>query len=88
MSHVYFRSSDYEQKHMSFEIEFLAVVEVLRKFRISILESKFKIIIDYYALVKTLSKKEINSRIARWTLYLQEFNYTVEHSTWLQDGSC
>ncbi|GFW16737.1 transposon Ty3-I Gag-Pol polyprotein [Trichonephila clavipes] len=28
-----------------------------------------------------LSKKELNRRIARWVLHLQEFNYTIEHCT-------
>ncbi|GFU63830.1 retrovirus-related Pol polyprotein from transposon 297 [Trichonephila clavipes] len=75
------KTSDHERKYTSFELEVLAVVEALKKFRISVLGTSFKIITDCDALVKTLSKKELNPRIARWALYLQEFNYTIEHRT-------
>ncbi|GFT02267.1 transposon Ty3-I Gag-Pol polyprotein [Trichonephila clavipes] len=75
------KTSDNERKYTSFELEVLAVVEALKKFRIYVLGTSFKIITDCDALVKTLSKKELNPRIARWTLYLQEFNYTIEHRT-------
>ncbi|GFU77951.1 transposon Ty3-I Gag-Pol polyprotein [Trichonephila clavipes] len=68
-------------EYTSFELEVLAVVEALKKFRIYVLGTSFKIITDCDALVKTLSKKELNPRIARWVLYLQEFNYTIEHRT-------
>ncbi|GFW65170.1 transposon Tf2-8 polyprotein [Trichonephila clavipes] len=73
--------SDHERKYTSFELEVLAVVEVLKKFRIYVLGTSFKIITDCDALVKTLSKKELNPRIARWALYFHEFNYTIEHRT-------
>ncbi|GFW02873.1 transposon Tf2-6 polyprotein [Trichonephila clavipes] len=75
------KTSDHERKYTSFELEVLAVVEALKKFRIYVLGTSFKIISDCDALVKTLSKKELNPRIARWALYLQEFNYTIEHRT-------
>ncbi|GFX63265.1 transposon Ty3-I Gag-Pol polyprotein [Trichonephila clavipes] len=75
------KTSDHERKYTSFELEVLAVVEALKKFRIYVLGTSFKIITDCDALVKTLSKKELNPRIARWALYLQEFNYTIEHRT-------
>ncbi|GFT81522.1 transposon Tf2-6 polyprotein [Trichonephila clavipes] len=75
------KTSDHERKYTSFELEVLAVVEALKKFRIYVLGTSFKIITDCDALVKTLSKKELNPRIARWSLYLQEFNYTIEHRT-------
>ncbi|GFV77912.1 hypothetical protein TNCV_661 [Trichonephila clavipes] len=75
------KTSDHERKYTSFELEVLAVVEALKKFRIYVLRKSFKIITDCGALVKTLSKKELNPRIARWALYLQEFNYTIEHRT-------
>ncbi|GFX53263.1 retrovirus-related Pol polyprotein from transposon 297 [Trichonephila clavipes] len=75
------KTSDHERKYTSFELEVLAVVEALKKFHIYVLGTSFKIITDCDALVKTLSKKELNPRIARWALYLQEFNYTIEHRT-------
>ncbi|GFW65620.1 transposon Tf2-9 polyprotein [Trichonephila clavipes] len=75
------KTSDHERKYTSFELEVLAVVEALKKFRIYVLGTLFKIITDCDALVKKLSKKELNPRIARWALYLQEFNYTIEHRT-------
>ncbi|GFX71369.1 retrovirus-related Pol polyprotein from transposon 297 [Trichonephila clavipes] len=74
------KTSDHERKYTSFELEVLAVVEALKKFRIYVLGTSFKIITDCDALVKTLSK-ELNPRIARWAFYLQEFNYTIEHRT-------
>ncbi|GFX80939.1 transposon Tf2-9 polyprotein [Trichonephila clavipes] len=75
------KTSDHERKYISFELEVLAVIEELKKFRIYVLGTSFKIISDCDALVKTLSKKELKPRIARWALYLQEFNYTIEHRT-------
>ncbi|GFS59731.1 transposon Ty3-I Gag-Pol polyprotein [Trichonephila clavipes] len=75
------KTSDHERKYTSFELEVLAVVEALKKFRIYVLGTSFRIITDCDALVKTLSKKELNPRIARWALYLQEFIYTIEHRT-------
>ncbi|GFW38561.1 transposon Tf2-9 polyprotein [Trichonephila clavipes] len=75
------KTSDHKRKYTSFELEVLVVVEALKKFRIYVLDTSFKIITDCDALVKTLSKKELNPRIARWALYLQEFNYTIEHRT-------
>ncbi|GFV07868.1 retrovirus-related Pol polyprotein from transposon 17.6 [Trichonephila clavipes] len=58
-------TSDHERKYTTFELEVLAVVEALKKFRIYVLGTSFKIITDSDALVKTLSKKELNPRIAR-----------------------
>ncbi|GFX35824.1 transposon Tf2-8 polyprotein [Trichonephila clavipes] len=75
------KTSDHERNYTSFELEVLAVVEALKKFHIYVLGTSFKIITDCDALVKTLSKKELNLRLARWALYLQEFNYTIEHHT-------
>ncbi|GFV79865.1 hypothetical protein TNCV_1726901 [Trichonephila clavipes] len=76
------KTSDHERKYTSFELEVLAVVEALKKFCIYVLGTSFKIITDCDALVKTLSKKKsLTPGRARWVLYLQEFNYTIEHRT-------
>ncbi|GFY20752.1 hypothetical protein TNCV_1119861 [Trichonephila clavipes] len=39
----------------------------------------FKIVIDCSAFQKTMQKKELISRIARWALQLEEFDYEIEH---------
>ena len=75
------KTSDHERKYTSYELEVLAIVEALKKFRIYVLGAPFKIVTDCNAFVKTLNKKELNSRIARWALYLQDFDYQIEHRT-------
>ncbi|GFX67742.1 retrovirus-related Pol polyprotein from transposon 297 [Trichonephila clavipes] len=47
------KTSDHERKYTSFELEVLAVVEALKKFRIYVLGTSFKIITDCDAFVKT-----------------------------------
>jgi len=40
---------------------------------------QFKIVTECQALSLTLNKKEINPRIARWALEMQNYDYTLEH---------
>jgi len=44
-----------------------------------LLGRKFKIFTDCNSLTLTLNKKELNPRIARWALELQNYDYTLEH---------
>ncbi|GFX67330.1 retrovirus-related Pol polyprotein from transposon 17.6 [Trichonephila clavipes] len=39
----------------------------------------FKIVTDCSAFQKTMQKKELITRIARWALQLEEFDYEIEH---------
>ncbi|KAK9692728.1 RNase H-like domain found in reverse transcriptase [Popillia japonica] len=68
-----------ERKYCSYELEVLAIVEALKKFRIYLLGHNFKIITDCNAFQKTMHKKELTTRVARWALLLEEFNYQIEH---------
>jgi len=34
---------------------------------------------DYSAIMHTLEKRDINARIARWNLELQEFDFHIKH---------
>lgn len=68
-----------EAKYHSFELETLAIIYALRRFRTYLLGIKFKIITDCQALSLTLNKKETNPRISRWALEMQSFDYVLEH---------
>lgn len=73
------KTSDAEQRYTSYELEVLAAIAALKKFRIYLLGIKFKIVTDCSAFKMTMSKKELSTRIARWALLLEDFEYTIEH---------
>ena len=55
------------------------MIEALKKFRNYLLGNKFKIYTDCSAFTKTLDKKELSPKVARWYIFLQEFDYKLEH---------
>jgi len=65
-----------ESRYHSFELEMMAIIYVLRRFRIYLQGLKFKIITDCNTLIQVLKKREINPRIERWALELQSYEYT------------
>jgi len=73
------KTTEVEARYHSYELETLAIIYALRRFRIYLQSISFKIITDCNALIMTLNKKEINPRIARWALELQNYDYVTEH---------
>lgn len=68
-----------ESKLHSFELETLAVVYTLQRFRMYLFGLKFVIVTDCEAMKKTLEKRDVNAKISRWSLYLEQFDYTIVH---------
>ncbi|CAA9994248.1 unnamed protein product, partial [Nesidiocoris tenuis] len=68
-----------QRKYSSYELEVLAIVESLKKFRVYLLGVKFKIVTDCSAFTKTMEKKDLGTRVARWAMLLEEFDYVIEH---------
>lgn len=68
-----------EQKYISYELEVLAIVKALKKFRVYLLHTPFKIVTDCRAFTLTMSKKDLCLRVARWALMLEDYNYQIEH---------
>ena len=68
-----------ERNYTSYELEAFAIVEALKKFWVYLLGIQFKIITDCAAFQRTMSKKELSTCIARWTLVLEDFDYIIEH---------
>lgn len=73
------KTTDAERKYCSYELEVLAIIEALKKLRVYLLGSKFKIITDCSAFEKTMNKKDLCTRVARWALLLEEFDYSIHH---------
>lgn len=68
-----------ESKYHSYELETLAVVESLKKFRIYLIGVHFKVYTDCNSLKMSASKKQLIPRIARWWLQLLEYNFDIEY---------
>ncbi|GFV75351.1 retrovirus-related Pol polyprotein from transposon 17.6 [Trichonephila clavipes] len=78
--HYFSRKTTVQQeKYSSYELEVLAIIEALKKFRSYLLDTKFKIITDCDAFHKTMHKKDLPAKITRWALMLEEFDYEVCH---------
>lgn len=63
----------------AYELETLAVVCSLRRFRTYLIGINFKVYTDCNALRTTLTKRDLVPRIARWWLLLQEYDFSIEY---------
>ncbi|CAK1587953.1 unnamed protein product [Parnassius mnemosyne] len=68
-----------ERFYHSYELETLAVVESLKRFRIYLVGIPVKVITDCSAIRTTLTKKDLVPRIARWWLTIQDFELEIEY---------
>lgn len=68
-----------ESKYHSYELETLAVVKALRHFRHYLVGKHFTVVTDCNALKATQNKKDLLPRVARWWVYMQDFNFTISY---------
>jgi hypothetical protein len=68
-----------EQKYHSFELETLAIVEAVKRFRQYLWGRSFEIVTDCAAVRHTFAKSEMNARVGRWILELGQYNYEIIH---------
>ena len=61
------------------EKEMLAVIWSIKQFRCYVYGSVFEIITDHSALQYLLTVKDLNGRLARWSIYLQSYTFKVTH---------
>ena len=66
-----------EEKYHSYDLETLAVVTALRVYRVYLLGIKFTVVTDCSAIRATAAKKDIQPRVARWWVYLQDYDFEV-----------
>lgn len=68
-----------ELNYCTTEKELMAIVHSLQKFRLYLTGTEFLIRTDHQALTFLKTCKYLNERVTRWLLFLQQFNYRVEH---------
>ncbi|XP_055591263.1 uncharacterized protein LOC129743302 [Uranotaenia lowii] len=71
-------TTEIESRYHSYELEALAVVESLKKFRYYLLNKHFEVYTDCQSLALTKAKKELNHRIARWWMYTLQFSFDLK----------
>ena len=79
MYYMIWKTLSVEKQYSSYELEMLAMVVALRKFRVYLLSITFKIITDCQAFQRTMDKKDLSHEIAGWAMELETFKYTIEH---------
>lgn len=55
-----------EQYYSSYDLEILAIVSALQKFRVYLVGIKFKIVTDCNSLRATFQKRDMIPRVVRW----------------------
>jgi len=68
------KTTETESRYTSYELEVLAVVRALEKFRHYLLGIKFKIVTDCVALQQTMNRVKLSAKVARWMLLIKEFD--------------
>ncbi|CAK1603025.1 unnamed protein product [Parnassius mnemosyne] len=73
------QNSPEEQRFQSYELETLALVTALQKFRVCLLGTNFKAVTDCSAIRNTINKRDLVPRVARWWISMQEYDFTIEY---------
>lgn len=72
-------TTDAEKNYHSYELETLAFVKAVERFHVYLQGLTFRIITDCNPLVLAMKKININPRIARWNLFLQNYKCELIH---------
>ena len=73
----YSKTTPEEQKYHSYDLETLAIFTALKVFRVYLLGIRFKVVTDCSAIRAVVLKKDIQLRVARWWVYLQDYDFDI-----------
>lgn len=73
------RTTPTESKYSSYDLETLAIYNALKHFRVYLLGITFTIITDCNAIKSTMNKKDLSPRVARWWIYMQDFQFQITY---------
>ena len=76
-----------ERRYAAVEKEYLAVVEGIRTFRVYLEGRQFQVQTDHRSLQYLNQMRDHNGRLARWSLYLQPFDFVIAHRPGKHNGN-
>lgn len=76
-----------ERKYSGTEREALAVVAGIKKFQSYLYGRHFNVYTDHSALKWLMTIKDPTGRLARWSLLLQQFDFTIHHRSGTSNGN-
>lgn len=68
-----------ESVYTSHELEVLAIVETIERFRVYLFGKRFRVVTDCAAVTTTKTTTPLLPRVARWWLALQEYDFELVH---------
>lgn len=69
----------FEKNYSVSELELASIIFCVQKLRFYLLGKKFTIETDHSALISILNNKYGNSRVHRWSLLLQEYDFNIKY---------
>lgn len=79
ISYVSQKLNDVQKRYTVTELECLAALIAIKKFRPYVEGLPFTVITDHASLKWLMSQKDLSGRLARWSLKLQGMNFNIEH---------
>ena len=79
--------TDVETRYAVIEKELLAIVFAVKRFRSYLFGTKFTVFSDHNPLQAVASLKDPHGRLARWTMFLQTFNFQVQYRPGKNNGN-
>ena len=69
-----------ERNYSAYNGESLEVVWAVQHFRHYLIGSSFRLLTDHAALHWMMTTSRLTGRLARWSLILQEYDFTIQHT--------
>ena len=71
--------NDTKRKYSTYDKEFYAIVQALKKWRHYLMTKEFVLYSDNHALQFIMQQPKLNQKHAKWVEYLQSFNFVLKH---------
>ncbi|RWS01033.1 krab-a domain-containing protein-like protein, partial [Dinothrombium tinctorium] len=77
-----------EKNYSAIEIELLAIIQGIKRFKHYLIGHKFSIVTDSNPLTFLMRTKNLNTRLAHWAMFIQEYNFEIVYRKGSSNNLC